>query len=233
MRKSHSLNRQIIGCDQCPRLLEHCQSIAQIKRKAYQDQEYWAKPVPNLGELPAALLLVGLAPGAHGANRTGRMFTGDESGRWLFRALHRAGFANQSTWQSDRDGLKLLDCAITAVNHCAPPDNKPTLEEMKRCSPFLAETIRLCQPRVIVALGQIAWTQTWRLTSAHRQRVTPQQHRTPGTPKFAHGARVALEEGCWMLGSYHPSQQNTFTGRLTEKMLDDLFLQARQLLDAK
>ncbi len=229
-QKFRILNQEIIDCQQCPRLIEHCQAIGQSKRKAYQDQDYWAKPVPNLGTLPASLLLVGLAPGAHGANRTGRMFTGDESGRWLFRALHRAGFANQSTWQANNDGLKLLDCAITAVNHCAPPDNKPTPLEMAACTPFLAQTIQLCKPRVILALGQIAWSRTWRQLNLQTPLVDSERKPPVAKHKFAHGLQIQWPDGRWLLGSYHPSQQNTFTGRLTENMLDSVFSKARDLL---
>ncbi len=195
-----------------------------MKRRAYRDQTYWGRPVPNFGDPAARLLIVGLAPAAHGANRTGRMFTGDRSGEWLYRALHRAGFANQGHSDDTDDGLQLLDCAITATCHCAPPDNKPTREEVAHCAPWMDETVDLLPVRVYLALGQIGW------------RSVIDRARSEGTltgklPKFGHGATVQLEDQRWLLGSYHPSQQNTFTGRLTEEMFDDIFRTARQLLD--
>lgn len=223
MASWRELNRQIIDCHACPRLEQHCQIIARVKRKAYQDDKYWGKPVPNMGSTRSPILIVGLAPGAHGANRTGRMFTGDRSGDWLFRALYRAGLASQPEAKSRSDGLKLKHCAITAVCHCAPPDNKPASEEISNCQPFLIETIRLSRPKVLVALGGLAWTQVVRLAIRNEWIA-----KTP-RPKFAHGQQVSLSDGRFLLGSYHPSQQNTFTGRLTEPMLDKVFLQACQL----
>lgn len=179
--------------------------------------------MPNFGDPRARLLVVGLAPAAHGANRTGRMFTGDRSGDWLYRALYRAGFANQPTSESANDGLALRDCAITAVCHCAPPENKPLPCEIAACREWLDATFDATGPKVVVALGQIAWraaVDALRRRGWHSGRV----------PKFAHGARVELAGGRTLLGSYHPSQQNTFTGRLTEKMFDDIFALARTLL---
>ncbi len=222
-RDWESLQRRIVACQACPRLREYCRQVAREKRRAFASWEYWGRPVPNLGSAAARLLIVGLAPAAHGANRTGRMFTGDRSGEWLFRALHKAGFANQPQCSSPDDGLALLDCAITAVCHCAPPDNKPTIEELANCRPWLAETIDAVQPRVLVCLGGIAWKAV--LSEARRR--TWQSGRLP---KFGHGVQAPLSEGRWLIGSYHPSQQNTFTGKLTEPMLDAVFSAARKLL---
>ena len=218
-----SLNRRTTRCQACPRLRDHCAEIAMTKRKAYVDDDYWGKPVPNFGDPQARLLIVGLAPGAHGANRTGRMFTGDRSGDWLYRALHDAGFANQaeSNWRDD--GLQLTDCAITAVCHCAPPQNKPTKEEILACRSFLRQTIELLPVQVFLALGQLAWKAT--LDYAYDVGSI-----TGTRPKFAHGAVVSLLDSRFLVGSYHPSQQNTFTGRLTREMLDAVFAQASELL---
>jgi uracil-DNA glycosylase family 4 len=223
MNRWQSLNAEIVACRRCRRLIEHCEQIGQLRRKAFADHEYWARPVPNFGDPRARLLIVGLAPAAHGANRTGRMFTGDRSGQWLFRALHRAGFANQAECDSADDGLRLVDCAITATCHCAPPDNKPTREEMADCRPWLERTLELVPARVFLALGQIGW----QAVVAEFRRLGWQAGRVP---KFGHGAVAELAGQRWLLGSYHPSQQNTFTGRLTEPMLDQVFATARQLL---
>lgn len=220
-----SLQRRIVACEACPRLRTYCRQVAQEKRRAFAAWDYWGRPVPNLGPPSARLLIVGLAPAAHGANRTGRMFTGDRSGEWLFRGLHKAGFANQPQGDSRDDGLTLIDCAITAVCHCAPPDNKPTTEELANCRPWLAETIDLVQPRVLLALGGIAWKAA--LSEARRR-----TWQTGRQPKFGHGEQAALSQGRWLLGSYHPSQQNTFTGKLTEPMFDAVFAAARKLLTA-
>lgn len=219
----NGLNRRICNCDRCPRLLEHCHEIARTKRRAYQGKNYWGGPVPNFGDSRAELLIVGLAPGAHGANRTGRMFTGDRSGDWLYRALHKAGFASQAESTSRDDGLVLQNCAITAACHCAPPDNKPTRDEIMNCREWFDRTIATLPVRVFVALGQIGW------------RAVIDFARENGwyegcLPKFGHGAEVELTEGRRLIGSFHPSQQNTFTGRLTEPMLDAVFTRARELL---
>ncbi|MCH8923201.1 MAG: uracil-DNA glycosylase [Planctomycetes bacterium] len=219
-----SLNRKIVRCDRCPRLRSHCAQIAAEKRKAYRDWTYWGKPVPNFGDPQARLLVVGLAPAAHGANRTGRMFTGDRSGDWLFRALHKAGFANQAAATDRDDGLELIDCAITAACHCAPPTNKPTREEIANCREWFDATVDLLPVVVFLALGQIGWRSFVELARRH------DWLRQKETPKFGHGATAKLTEGRWLLGSYHPSQQNTFTGRLTEPMLDDVMATARQLI---
>jgi len=220
------LNRRIMECETCPRLINHCRRVAKEKRAAYRDQDYWGRAVPNLGSQSAKLLIVGLAPGAHGANRTGRMFTGDRSGDWLYRALYRAGFANQATSTDMDDGLKLINCAITSVCHCAPPDNQPSTEEQLNCSPFLAETFERCRPRVIVALGGLAWV----ATTAQLSRMDWIPELRP-RPKFGHGAELELSRGRRLIGCYHPSQQNTFTGRLTESMLDAVFAQAKAWLE--
>jgi uracil-DNA glycosylase family 4 len=216
------LNRRIVRCKKCPRLIDHCQIIAQLKRRSYVDENYWGKPVPNFGDPAGGMLIVGLAPGAHGANRTGRMFTGDRSGDWLYRALHRAGFANQAESTAAADGLRLLRCQITAVCHCAPPDNKPNAAEVKNCQPFLAETIKISNPRVFLALGKLAFDAVTRFTLEQEWIERPR-------PKFSHGKLIQLGNKKSLLGCYHPSQQNTFTGRLTETMLDEIMYNARQL----
>jgi uracil-DNA glycosylase family 4 len=216
------LQKRIVACQACSRLRDYCRQVGQEKRRAYADWNYWARPVPNFGGPRARLLIVGLAPAAHGANRTGRMFTGDRSGEWLYRALHKAGFANQRRSIAREDGLELIDCAITAVCHCAPPGNKPTIEEVANCRPWLAETIDQVQPRVLLALGQIAWQNV--LAEARRR-----SWHTGKLPRFGHCALVELAGGRWIVGSYHPSQQNTFTGKLTEKMLDAVFAEVRRL----
>lgn len=217
------LNERIRQCDRCPRLRDYCQAIAQQKRRAFQDDVYWGRPVPNFGDPRARLLIVGLAPAAHGANRTGRMFTGDRSGEWLYRALHKAGFANQPVAVAAGDGLRLTDSAISAICHCAPPGNKPSRDEVAQCRSWLADTIERLPVRVFVALGGLAWEE---LVRDLTERGWWQGRR----PKFGHGARVELADGRLLLGSYHPSQQNTFTGRLTEPMLDDVFRAARRAI---
>jgi uracil-DNA glycosylase family 4 len=219
------LNRRIEGCTACIRLVEHCRAIAREKRAAYRDWDYWGRPVPNFGDASGRLLIVGLAPGAHGSNRTGRMFTGDDSGNWLYRAMYRAGFASQPHATDLNDGLRLIDCAITAVGHCAPPDNKPTLTEIANCRGFLVESLDAAHVRVYLALGGVAWREMFRhfkLRGWHAGAVPP----------FRHDGVVELADGRWAVASYHPSRQNTNTGKLTERMLDAAFELARRKLDA-
>lgn len=223
LKRWTQLNQAIVACRACPRLTEYCDQVARVKRRAYLDWDYWGRPVPNFGDSRAEMLIVGLAPAAHGANRTGRMFTGDRSGLWLYRALHKAGFANQSTSDSMDDGLELARCAVTAVCHCAPPANKPTREEIEACRQWFSELLDLADTRVYLCLGSVAWKQTVRELIG-RGVIEGKQ------PRFSHGTQVTLSDGRWLLGSYHPSQQNTFTGRLTEPMFDSVFARAKELL---
>ena len=219
------LNHQIVRCRRCPRLRDYCRRVAREKRRAFREDDYWGRPVPNFGDPRARLLIVGLAPAAHGANRTGRMFTGDRSGEWLYRALHKAGFASLARSESRDDGLRLIDCAITAVCHCAPPGNKPAPAEIAHCRDWFRETIDLLPVRVFLALGQIAWRAV--VDEARRRGWS-----TGTRPRFGHAAVVPLADGKVLIGSYHPSQQNTFTGRLTVPMFDRVFALARKHLDA-
>jgi uracil-DNA glycosylase len=213
------LNEEIISCRKCARLVEWREEVARVKRKAYKDHEYWGKPVPGFGDPKARVLVVGLAPGAHGSNRTGRQFTGDASGGFLFPALHRAGFANQAAAESRSDGLTLKDMYITASGRCAPPDNKPTPQELHNCQPYLERELEIINPKVIVCLGRIAFERVLRIHSLRSSAY-----------KFAHGASFQLPNGVWVLCSYHPSQQNTLTGKLTLKMFDDIWRKAKELL---
>ena len=219
------LQGRITGCRRCRRLREHCRQVARQKRAAYRDWTYWGKPVPNFGEASARLLIVGLAPAAHGANRTGRMFTGDRSGDFLYAALHACGLANQPHSQHSDDGLKLIDIAITAVVHCAPPANKPTRDEQANCLDYLNETMAsMRRLGGTVALGRIAFdgcVRLWRQAG----------WLTDTKPTFAHGALYRFDRGPFLLASYHPSQQNTFTGRLTAAMLKGVFRRAKRELD--
>ena len=215
-----------MACGRCPRLRSHCLEVAAARRAAYRNETYWGLPVPGFGDPRAWLLLVGLAPGAHGSNRTGRMFTGDRSGDWLYGELHRQGLSNRATSERVGDGLRLNGVFITAAGRCAPPGNKPLPEELARCRPFLVREIEaLRSVRVRLALGKIghdAFLAARR--SAGLADLKPK-------PKFGHGAAVALPEGGWLLGSYHPSQQNTSTRVLTPAMWRDVFLQAKALRD--
>lgn len=214
------LSRQVVGCRACPRLVAWRERVGRERRAAYADQEYWARPVPGFGDPTARLAVVGLAPAAHGANRTGRMFTGDRSGDFLFASLHRTGFASQPTSRDRSDGLALRDCWITAAVRCAPPANRPTPDERDTCASWLRDELRLLPARALVVLGGFAWDAVLRQLGPVRPK-----------PRFAHAAQV-LVGAYTVLGSYHPSQQNTFTGRLTPVMLDDVFTAARRLLDA-
>ena len=219
------LNRRVTACRACPRLVAWREQVACAKRAAFRDEEYWGKPITGFGDPRARLLICGLAPAAHGGNRTGRVFTGDRSGDWLFAALHRAGFANQSTSRHRDDGLRLKNCYITACVRCAPPANKPTPEERDTCLAYLVEELPLLtQVRVIVCLGGFAWEGVLRALGSLGLTGQPK-------PRFGHGAEATV--GCYtLLGCYHPSQQNTFTGRLTEKMLDDVLRRAWMLTRA-
>ncbi len=215
----------VVSCDRCPRLLTYCKGIAQKKRKQFQSDTYWGKPVPSFGDAQAELLMVGLAPAAHGANRTGRMFTGDNSGLWLYRALHKAGFANQATSERAQDGLKLINAYITATIHCAPPDNQPLPDEILNCrSYFEAELKALTEVKVILVLGQIALKALW---ASLPDAAKPMR----SVPKFKHGMKLMLANQVMLFASYHPSQQNTFTKRLTEPMFDQVFDEIRQYLN--
>lgn len=212
-----------MACRACPRLVAWRERVAREKRASYRDEEYWGRPVPGFGDPSASVMLVGLAPAAHGGNRTGRIFTGDRSGDWLFAALHRAGFANQPVSEHVGDGLALTDAYIAAAVRCAPPANRPTPAERDRCSPFLVRELRaLHDLRAVVVLGGFAYESLWKLL---RERggglVSPR-------PRFAHGLEVPTP-AFTILGCYHPSQQNTFTGRLTEAMLDAVLARAREI----
>jgi len=209
------LHQSIITCHQCPRLVAWREQVSRAKRAAFREQEYWGKPVPGFGDPRARLLVVGLAPAAHGGNRTGRIFTGDRSGDWLYGALHRAGFANQPHSTHRGDGMKLRDCWITACVRCAPPDNKPLPAERDSCLPYLVRELQLLKKvRVILCLGAFAWDGALRALA--ELGVRPSRR-----PKFGHAAAADLRP-YRLIGCYHPSQQNTFTGRLTEQMLDDM-----------
>lgn len=218
-RSVEELDADLVDCRRCPRLVRWREQVAREKRAAYADEEYWGRPVPSFGVTAPRLLVVGLAPAAHGANRTGRMFTGDRSGDWLYASLHRVGLANRPTAVHVDDGLELRGTRIVAPVHCAPPDNRPTTVEKERCSRWLDAELRLLAPtlRVVVALGQIGWDAA--LGAFRRAEWDVPRPK----PRFGHGARTVLgapHGDVLMLGSYHPSQQNTFTGRLTEPMLD-------------
>ena len=218
------LDARISTCRACPRLVAWREQVAAEKRRAFADQTYWGRPVPGFGPSDARILVVGLAPAAHGANRTGRMFTGDRSGDWLYASLHRVGLANQPTAVSATDGLALRGVRITAPVHCAPPANKPTPAERDTCRPWLVHEIQLLWPtlRVVVVLGGFGWATLWPTLQAAG--VPPLAR----VPRFAHGAEATID-GRTVLGCYHVSQQNTFTGRLTEPMLDSVFGRAKEL----
>jgi uracil-DNA glycosylase family 4 len=214
------LQKEIIQCRKCARLVEWREEVARVKRRAYIDQDYWGKPVPGFGDPNARGVVVGLAPGAHGSNRTGRNFTGDASGGFLYPALYRAGLANQPTAVSRDDGLILTDLYLTASARCAPPANKPNPDELNNCQPYLERELEILQPKVIVCLGSIAFARVLRIYSVRNSAW-----------KFGHGALYRLENGIWVLCSYHPSQQNTLTGKLTVKMFDEIWMKAKSLVD--
>jgi len=221
------VRQQIVSCELCPRLRDYCQRVAREKRRAFRDETYWAKPVPGFGDPNARLLLIGLAPAAHGANRTGRVFTGDgvgASGDFLMAALHRAGFSNITTSRHPDDGLKLTDAFIAAAVRCAPPDNTPTPEEIERCLPHLdAEIAALPRVKVIVALGKIAFDAYLQLLKTRGVVMRPR-------PQFGHASMDTLGNGQVLIGCYHPSRQNTNTGKLTPAMMEEVFRAAKQLL---
>jgi uracil-DNA glycosylase family 4 len=217
-----ALAREVADCRRCERLVQWREEMARIKRASFADEEYWGRPLPGFGDPGAAVIVLGLAPAAHGGNRTGRIFTGDRSGDWLFASLYRTGFANQPTSVARDDGLAVTGCYIAAAVRCAPPVNRPLPSERDNCLPyFVRELSLLTRARVIVCLGGFAWEAAFRALAA-RGVATPRPR-----PKFGHAARVELG-GYELLGCYHPSQQNTFTGRLTEPMIDEVFVAARE-----
>ena len=220
------LNDEIVGCRKCPRLLKYREKVARVKRRAYRDWEYWGKPVPGFGDRQAQLLILGLAPAAHGANRTGRMFTGDRSGDFLYAALHKAGFANQPTSQQRDDGLELFQAYITAACRCAPPDNKPLPKEVSTCRGYLERELEILKPKAILALGKIAW-------DAYLEILKQRGLIASRAPyKFAHGAEAEIAPGTPRLfGVYHPSQQNTQTGRVTPAMYATVLRRIRRFLE--
>jgi uracil-DNA glycosylase len=220
------LNHRILRCRRCPRLVAHREAVAADPPRRFRGQDYWARPLTGFGDPDARLLLLGLAPAAHGGNRTGRMFTGDQSGSWLFTALWETGFASQPTSERRGDGLALHDAYVTATIRCAPPANKPTPEEIAGCEPYLLTELRLLERvRAVVGLGRIGWQAYLR---ARRSLGLPP---SATRPQFAHGSVTRFPDGIALIGSYHPSQQNTFTGKLTRPMLRQVFETARTILD--
>lgn len=222
-----ALTAEIVECRLCPRLVAWREQVAREKRAAFRDEEYWGRPVPGFGDPAARMLIVGLAPAAHGGNRTGRVFTGDRSGDFLFASLHRTGFANQAESVRIDDGLELTDAYLAAAVRCAPPANKPTPEERDTCMPYLVRELKLLtRVRVIVVLGAFGYQATW---ATLRAAAPPGLELPARRPQFTHGLEVAC--GAFtVVGAFHPSQQNTFTGKLTPAMLDDVFLRARELI---
>ncbi|MGH7629877.1 MAG: uracil-DNA glycosylase [Gemmatimonadales bacterium] len=219
------LNDDVVRCTGCPRLRAWCESVAAARKPEFRAETYWGRPVASLGDPDARLLIVGLAPAAHGANRTGRMFTGDSSGAWLWEALHRFGFADRPASVHRNDGLTLTDCWITAAAHCAPPGNRPERAELDRCRPFLVREIELLgRVRVVVALGRVAW-EGWLRAAGWWDRLPVRER-----PPFAHGAEAVLPDGRVLITSFHPSRQNTNTGRLTQQMWHAVFARARILV---
>ena len=211
------LERRVTRCRKCPRLVEWRERVAREKRAAFRDEDYWGRPVPGFGDPSASVYVLGLAPAAHGGNRTGRVFTGDRSGDWLFASLHRTGFANQPTSVRRGDGLRLTGVFVAAAVRCAPPANRPLPSERDNCLPYAARELELLRPKVIVCLGAYAWDAACRLLALRPK------------PRFSHGAEHMVDGGPVLLGTYHPSQQNTFTGKLTEPMMDAVFARAAEL----
>ena len=225
-RSVTAVERAVVACELCPRLRAHCARISREPPRRFRDQIYWGRPVPGFGDPHARLLVVGLAPAAHGGNRTGRVFTGDSSGDWLYRALHEVGLASRGESTHRDDGLILSDCFITAAARCAPPANKPTPAELAGCRPYLEAEIRLLREvRIVLALGRIAFD-GWLRASGWWERLSTRER-----PPFAHGAEALLPDGTILLCSYHPSRQNTNTGRLTREMWRTIFRRVRRLLD--
>jgi len=219
---------EIVDCRRCPRLVEYREEVARTKVRRFRDWDYWGRPVPSFGPTNAQLLVIGLAPAAHGGNRTGRVFTGDRSGDWLYRALYNFGFANQPTSTDRGDGLKLIDSYVTAAIHCAPPDNKPLPSEYANCRPYLLEELqRLKKLQVVVVLGFIAF-KNYFVARKELGKVNPAP-----LPEFGHGHAAELPDGITLICSYHPSQQNTQTGKLTVEMFDSVFRQARENINRK
>jgi len=222
--KFTDLDRRVIACRLCPRLIAWREEVARVKRRAFRDQVYWGRPVPGFGDIRARVMIIGLAPGAHGSNRTGRMFTGDDSGNFLYRALYKYGFANQPVASSREDGFQLKDCYIAALCRCVPPDNKPTSTEVANCRPYLVEELRMIKPQGIVALGRLAYDEVLR----HFIQVQSGS----SLPRFSHGALIPKQAATpWVIASYHPSRQNTQTGRLTVEMFDRIWEMVRKQLD--
>lgn len=228
MNALESLQKEVTACRRCPRLVRWREKVAREKTKRFEDWDYWGKPNPSFGDPIAALLLVGLAPAAHGGNRTGRMFTGDRSGDWLYRTLHKFGFANQPTSVSRDDDLRLKNCYITATCRCAPPQNKLLPSEIRNCRPFLLREMQILKNAVVViGLGKVGFD------SAVRCYVELGLSSFDRLPKFGHGAEYGLTERVTLLGSFHPSQQNTFTGRLTQPMFDKVFKRALAVIHSQ
>ncbi len=221
MESLAALDAEIVTCRACARLVEWREQVGREKRKSFRDDTYWARPIPSFGDDPAPILIVGLAPAAHGANRTGRVFTGDRSADFLVAGMHRAGLASQPTSIAADDGLRLIGCRMTAAVRCAPPGNTPTPDERTACRPYLVRELALLHPKVIVALGGLAWQETLRALEPPRP-----------WPKFGHGAEELIGTAT-LLGCYHPSQQNTFTGRLTPPMLDGVLGRAVALAKSR
>ena len=226
MRELMLLQSTIADCTRCPRLTTYRQEIAKEKVKRFKDWEYWGRPIPGFGDPQARLYVFGLAPAAHGGNRTGRVFTGDRSGDWLYEALHAYGFANQPTSVHRDDGLTLENCYVAAAVRCAPPANKPTKDEFEACRPFVQEELQLLRNiQVVVALGKIAFDEYLRTCKVAGKAIPAPR------PKFSHGAEYLLPWNVTLLGSYHPSQQNTFTGKLTRPMFHQIFSRAKNLVE--